>query len=378
MSLATFPAVDARGESLPLCYNRPRMVEIVGNIHMHTRYSDGAGWHQDILEAASAAELDYVVVTDHNLWVEGLEGYYDINGRPVLLLIGEEVHDMRREPQANHCLVIGAEREMAPNAADPQHLIDAVRAAGGYTFLAHPFEPDAPAINEPNYGWKNWEIDGFTGLEIWNYMSHLKQQFAHGMWRGVRAAYHPERYIEAPTEDVLRKWDELLSQGKRVAAIGGSDGHALTYSLGPLRRTLFPYEFMFRAVNTHLILEEPLSGNFALDKPRVLEAIGNGRSWVGYDMAHPTQGFKFTAQSLTKGSLGDQIKLDAGGTLQVLTPRPCNIRVVHNGQTVAQVDNDFSLAYLPTDPGAYRVECKILYEKKVRGWIYSNPIYLVE
>ena len=50
--------------------------EVVGNLHMHTPYSDGAWYHADIARAASQAGLDFIVVTDHNLWVQGPQGYH--------------------------------------------------------------------------------------------------------------------------------------------------------------------------------------------------------------------------------------------------------------------------------------------------------------
>ena len=49
------------------------MHEIVINLHMHTRYSDGTGTHKDIADAAIKAGLDAVIVTDHNVLVQGVE-----------------------------------------------------------------------------------------------------------------------------------------------------------------------------------------------------------------------------------------------------------------------------------------------------------------
>ena len=57
------------------------MHELVINLHMHTRYSDGHGSHGDIAAAAMQAGLDAVIVTDHNVWVDGPEDYYQ-NRRP--------------------------------------------------------------------------------------------------------------------------------------------------------------------------------------------------------------------------------------------------------------------------------------------------------
>jgi hypothetical protein len=348
---------------------------VVGNMHMHTPYSDGEKWHAEIAIDAIKAGLDFIIVTDHNIWVEGVEGYYEQEGGRVLLLVGEEVHDTRREPQANHFLVYGAEKEMYKHASNPQELINAVNEAGGLGFIAHPFDPAAPLIHEPDLAWHDWDIDGFTGLEIWNYMSNFKQHLTTKL-SAARAVFNPEKFISGPIPAALEKWDELLAQGKRVTAVGNSDAHGTLYPVGPWKRVIFPYEFLFRAVNTHLLLKEPLNGDLAHDKALILQAIGKGNSWIGYDMAHPTKGFRFTGQSLNKGIMGDEIKMDAGATLQVKAPANCYIRLVRHGKTVAEIENDAHLTHIPIETGAYRAECYITYEGKPRGWIFSNPIYL--
>lgn len=365
------------------------MHELVGNMHMHTPYSDGEAYHAAIAEAAMGAGLDFVIVTDHNIWVDDIEGYYEReDGSLFLLMVGEEVHNVRREPQASHFLVYGAEREMFPHAANPQELIEETLAAGGHGFLAHPHEYDVPFFNEPNYGWHDWDIDGFTGLEIWNYMSSFKNRLAEAImnlrWQNgltaritaVRFAFNPEKYITTPEPQTLALWDELLSQGKRITAVGNSDAHATPMTLGPINRIVFPYEFLFRAVNTHVLTPNALSGNLNADKRMILNAIGVGNSWVGYDMPHSTKGFRFTGQGVTKGIMGDEIKLGAGATLQIKAPVRTQIRLLRNGTEVAQVANETNLTHIPIEPGAYRVECTIPYLGRERGWIYSNPIYL--
>jgi hypothetical protein len=98
------------------------------------RTQTGKSGTAEIAEEAIAAGLDFIIVTDHNVWVNGVEGWYENENGRVLLLTGEEVHNVRRQPQASHLLVYGAEKELAPYAHDPQQLIDEATAAGGYTF----------------------------------------------------------------------------------------------------------------------------------------------------------------------------------------------------------------------------------------------------
>jgi predicted metal-dependent phosphoesterase TrpH len=365
------------------------LFEAVGNMHMHTPYSDGEKLHADIADDAIKAGVDFIIVTDHNVWVDGVEGYYENGNGRVLLLSGEEVHNPRRRPQASHFLAYGAERELACFAANPQDLIDQTIAAGGYGFLAHPHEePPESLLGIGDLGWHDWEIDNFTGLEIWNYMSSFANEVKRILRKlpiqspllaklvGLWLTAHPERYITAPEAKTLALWDELLAQGKRITAVGNSDAHGTHMSLGPFHRVIFPYEFLFRAVNTHLLLTKPLNGTLKHDKKLILEAIGNGRSWVGYDMARPTKGFRFSGQGINKGIVGDRIQLDAGATLQVLCPAKANIRLIRHGKVVAHIENETNLTHIPIDEGAYRAECRIRYEGRERGWIYSNPIYL--
>lgn len=364
------------------------MFEAIGNMHMHTPYSDGEKWHAEIAEDAIAAGLDFVIVTDHNVWVDGVEGYYENDNGRVLLLTSEEIHNTRRRPQASHFLAYGARRELSCYAADPQRLIDEVNASGGFGFLAHPHEKDLPLLKFDDLGWHDWEIDGYTGLEIWNYMSSFKNQLATAVEKVplrlkplailalLRVALHPEKYITGPEPETLAFWDELLAQGKQIYAIGNSDAHGTPVQLGPLKRTIYSYDYLFRAVNTHILMPKPFSGDLTQDRRMIYQAIGSGHAWVAYDLPHPTKGFRFTGQGINKGSMGDKVRLDAGATLQVKTPVPANIRLIRYGEVVAAIQNKTHLTYIPVDEGAYRVECTLPFEGKERGWIYSNPIYL--
>lgn len=364
------------------------MIELVGNMHMHTPYSDGEKYHRAIAEDAIAAGLDFIIVTDHNVWVDGLEGYVENAHGRVLLLVGEEVHDTRRDPQANHLLVYGAEQELAPLARDPQQLIDAARAAGGLTFLAHPHDRPMPLFGGiPDLGWHNWEVRHYTGLEIWNYMSSFTNELSRVVGEtaadnllnrlaALPLALRPERYITAPEPATLAKWDELLAEGRRVAAVGNSDVHGTPVRLGPVQREIFPYDWCFRAVNTHIRIPYPLTGDLATDKALIYDALGRGCGWVGYDMAHPTRGFQFWAEGRTGARMGDEVALGPDTLLRVHTPAPATIRLIRHGQKVKSVANARALTFKPDKPGAYRVECSRLFHGRRRGWIYSNPIYL--
>jgi hypothetical protein len=351
------------------------MHEIVINLHMHTRYSDGSGSHQDIAAAALKCGLDTVIVTDHNVLVQGFEGYYREGTRTVLLLVGQEIHDQGREPQKNHLLVFGAGQDLATLADDPQILINAVREAAGLSFIAHPHDPAAPAFHEIDISWEDWSVRNFTGLELWNALSEFKTVL-HTKLHGLFYAYFPALVARGPLPATLRQWDELLAAG-RVVAIGGSDSHATRYHLGPLSRVIFPYNFHFRTVNTHILIERPLTGDVKDDKRMIYEALAAGHCFIGYDLPMPTRGFRFTAQGREAvATMGDEILSRGGVTLQAHLPHQAEIRLIKNGRTIHAVKKQQALAFITTEPGVYRIEAYRNYLGRRRGWIFSNPIYV--
>lgn len=352
------------------------MHEYTINLHMHTTYSDGTGSHEDIARAAISAGIDVVIVTDHNIWVEGPEGYHREGGKQVLMLVGEEIHDTTRVPEKNHMLTMGAHKELAGNARDPQKLIDAINAEGALSFLAHPTDPAAPAVGEGDLSWVDWEIHGFTGIELWNGLSEFKSLLKTKL-HALYYAFSPERIGRGPLEDVLVKWDELTSRGNKIVAVGGSDAHALKASMGPIKRTLFPYEFHFRCVNTHILTPEPFNGELEHDRELVYSALRDGHAWVGNDLPANTRGFRFKAQGIDDTVImGDSIAAKHGVTFQVKFPLKVPARLVRNGKVVADWGPREYHTYLTSEPGVYRVEASIPFKGRDRGWIYSNPIYV--
>jgi hypothetical protein len=352
------------------------MPEIVINLHMHTQYSDGCENHEQIAGAAMRAGLDAVIVTDHNVLVNGPERIYQSGERKVVLLVGEEIHDQSRQPQKSHLMVFGIEREYAHLAHDIQLLVNTVRQAGGLVFIAHPNDPEGPAIHEEDISWVDWQIQGYTGIELWNGFSEFKGLLTTKL-NTLYYAFHPDRIASGPYLEVLKKWDDLLSAGKRVVAIGGSDAHALRISLGPFKKIIFPYEWHFRGINTHLLIASPLTGQIVEDRRLILEALGRGAAFIGYDLPASTRGFQFTANTHAGNiGIGDEASCKGGVTFQVHLPQPTECRLIHNGSLVKTWQNRDICTYNTTSPGAYRLEAYIDFQGKKRGWIFTNPIYI--
>lgn len=352
------------------------MHEITLNIHMHTHYSDGSGSHADIVQAALETGLDGVIVTDHNIFVNGKEGIYTQGNKKSILLVGEEIHNQDKLPQKNHLIVFGTDRELATYAHDLNRLLESIQQCGGLAFIAHPDDPEAEAVGETDITWEEWETNGITGIELWNGFSEFKENIKTKL-HAYYYAFRPSEIATGPSQKTLQRWDNLLKNGKKVIAIGGSDAHALIFKLGPIRRVIFPYKWHFQTINTHILLSDPLSGNFSDDRNAILKALAKGRVFIGYDLPSPTNGFRFSANGgLGNISMGDETNNKNGVTFQIRLPKPTECHLLRNGTVVKTWTNQEVCSYVTSDPGVYRVEVYIAYKGKRRGWIFSNPIYI--
>jgi hypothetical protein len=147
--------------------------------------------------------------------------------------------------------------------------------------------------------------------------------------------------------------------------------------MGPLRRVIFPYAHHFRAVNTHVLLDEPLSGDAAGDASLIYAALAAGRCFIAYDLPRRARGFQYLAQT-TEGHMpmGTQISVESGVSLRADLPHSCEIRLLKDGRPVQIVAEGQVLTYPARQPGTYRIEAYRRFRGRRRAWIFSNPVYL--
>ena len=140
---------------------------------------------------------------------------------------------------------------------------------------------------------------------------------------------------------------------------------------------LFPYEFHFRTINTHLIIPQPLKGDVAEDRRVIFDAFRQGHAFIGYDLPAPTRGFNFIAQGIDHTVwMGDELPVQGGVTLQIRLPRRTECRLLKDGAVIKVWRKSENCTYITTEPGVYRVEVYIHYLGKNRCWIFSNPVYI--
>jgi len=368
--------------------------EYAGIIHCHSVYSDGTGTFSEIIEAARQARLDFLLMTDHDT-LEPLDKEGEGWRGGLLLLIGAEVSPLLAGtevgslsagaevgslsagaevgPPGNHYLVAGV-RAVPPRNEAPQSWIDRVRAEGGIGFIAHPHDRGNTYIKLTALPWKAWDVQGFDGIEVWNY-STAWSRYATNFSKAALGVFFPRYCIPGPEPDTLAKWDELTRRTP-CAGIGGVDAHALRVKLAGIPFIIHPYRALFRAIVTHIILPEPLTGDFISDKARVLGALRQGSCYIAnWEFGRPSK-FAFQA-SHRRGvtGMGGRVQLEDAPRLEVSLPwaRGAEIRLLKDGRALKKARTR-TLRWNVSERGVYRIEVHRRRMFRWRPWIYSNPI----
>lgn len=346
------------------------MYEYVGNIHIHSTYSDGSGSINDIARAAEKARLDFIIITDHfTMLGRAKEGYHG----GVLVMVGMEVNRER-----NHYLALNIVEPVANDDGNPQAVIDRVQQQKGLGFIAHPVEKGSPVYeNGATYPWTDWNVRGFTGIEIWNRLSQWRDGITN-LWNAIYHTFiNPHSALIGPYPQALARWDELLNEGL-VVGIGGSDAHAAKVGLGPFKIALDDYRLAFRCINTHILGREPLIGDSRHDAAVVYDCLAAGRCFVAYDYFLSARGFRFWAQTNGGGMpMGTRVPVSSHPELVIEAPHPCCVRLIKDGKLYW---HGFGHCHSFNDvtPGVYRVEAFHRHRKRLHPWIFSNPIIVTK
>lgn len=340
-------------------------VDYAGACHVHSVYSDGSGEMSEIISEAHQAELDFLIMTDHNTLeplFDGWQGWHD----RVLVVVGVETSPYR----VGHCIGLDVHRQRNYRWMEPAECLDEINAQGGVAFIAHPMGKRKLLFSVHLEKWTDWDRDDFVGIELWSYMHDWIEDLTplNLAWYYLK----PHLRIKGPDRELIRIWDDLTRR-RKVVGISGLDAHArhIVARLWPV----FPYHFLFRTVRTH-VLCEPFEHDAESDVEKVIRAHREGRCYVAYDGLADARGFRFVARA------GDEERI-MGQTLHAKAEQPvrfeaetswdASIRLLRHGEVVAESDGK-TLDAEVAGHGAYRVEAHLGREP----WVFSNPIYVTE
>jgi hypothetical protein len=339
----------------PLC-------DVTCVVHVHSTHSDGTGTVPEIAAAAARNAVDVVLLTDHDTLAARRAGEEGWHG-DVLVLVGEEVTPKNRD----HYLAFGLDREVSRRQAAAGIVAD-VADRGGFGFAAHPFSRGSERFSRIHeMPWTDFDCERLAGLEVWSFVTDTAERLS-SIPDIVRFIATPERVLDHPPERNVAEWDRLC-QLRRVVGIAGLDAHQIGYRIrGRVPVRLMSYTRSFRFLRTHVLCEEPLSGELERDRALVLGALREGRCYMSVDSLAKPRGFSFTAS----GGVPMGAEAQFGGqTLLATTPRPAALRLLRNGDELASAEGS-ELQHEAAEPGVYRVEARL----RDRTWVLSNPIYL--
>jgi hypothetical protein len=99
---------------------------------------------------------------------------------------------------------------------------------------------------------------------------------------------------------------------------------------------------------------------------------------VAYDLPKRTNGFRFWAEG-TGGrvEMGGEIPLSAAPILRAEFPFPARWIIIRAGTGPVAGGSGSQITFSPSRPGAYRLEARRPFRGRMRGWIFSNPVYVL-
>ena len=355
--------------------------EIKGVAHVHSFLGGhSAGTFQEIVDAALANELKFVLMTEHpatnfdtaSMTLKGDHaGVIFINGNEVRTASGDRLLLFPGDQSANQAKQVGTQELLSSRQS-------------GLAFVAYPRE------------FRSWGTAGISGVEVYNVFTNAEKinplrMFFDGLW-SYRS--YPDllfaTFYERPS-DPLKQWDEEIARtGKRQVAIAGNDSHAnvgisLNDSSGNslVGLKLDPYARSFRLVRLHVLVPGFLPGQLVvwpLDEATLLSALSAGHCFIGFDLFGDTTGFRFTATSGDRTVvMGDEVSLVNEARLRINAPLPGRIVVFKDGREVQSQNGVAATEFVAKEKGAYRVEVYLSQLPKPASdqpWIISNPIYV--
>jgi hypothetical protein len=351
----------------------PNFDDYKGVIHVHTAIGGhSTGSFDELIDGAAKNNLDFVVMTEHTAALYDtsaltLQG----NIKDVLFIGGQEV-----ETATDRFLLVPGSAEAGKmNRVATPDFINTVRAQNKLAFITYPEKH------------KTWDA-GFDGIEVFSLHTNAKKMNpAFVLFDAIWSYYsYPElvlaKYFYRPDAN-LQQFDEV-TKTKKSTLFAGTDAHSNIgfHLLGDdagnkiINLKIDRYATIFRTVGNHVLLEK--------DKPltteNLLQALKNGRVFVGFDVLSDTRGFTLMAENGAETkTMGDEIALTENTNLKIAAPQTARFVIFKNGEKIHEEASAAQINFPIKEKGTYRTEVYLdalgsPFDKM--PWIISNPIYV--
>ncbi|HEY5951101.1 MAG TPA: hypothetical protein VIV40_36670 [Kofleriaceae bacterium] len=416
------------------------LVPARGIVHLHSPYSHDAcdGMPRDasgipnepcldhLRAALCADQIDYAALTDHDASMadEEFSALFNMRGTdtPVMNGSGEQIASRIHCDDGHEVLVsVGGENDLMPIMLD-HHVpgtvqerhdiyngtsataIQAMRDAGALIWVAHTEQHPTDELRTvaPN------------GIELYNLHANIDPKIRADFlgldgYAAISSAVEfadtneggPEPDLAllsflSPNLPGITRWNELLAEGRHVAATAGSDAHenALPVTLADGERG-DSYRRVMRWFSNIVLVTDPK------DPAQIEAALAKGRLFSVFEIMGTPAGFDVVATG--GGELGDTVAFNANHllvsvpTVRNLDPslpapeiRATVIRLYAGTVTEVASGSGPNLDVALPGPGAYRVEVTIVphhlgpylrdlgtaFADQELPWIYTSAIYV--
>ena len=344
-----------------------------GIIHVHTTIGGhSTGSFDELIDGAAKNNLDFVVMTEHTTDLYDTSAL-TLKGKisNVLFVNGQEV-----ETATDRFLLMDGSPDAGKmNRVAATDFLNAIHSQNKLAFITYP---------EKHRDWTS----NFDGVEVFSLHTNAKKMNPVFVAFDALWSYYsyPElvlaKYFQRPNEN-LQKFDEV-TRNRRSTLIAGTDAHSNIgfHLLGDdagnkiINLKIDRYETIFRAMRNHVSLET----DKPLTQENLLQALKNGRVFVGLDILSDTNGFSFTVENGAESkTMGDEIDFADDLNLKVSAPNIARFVIFKNGEKFHEETGAAQITLPIKEKGTYRAEVYLdslgeTFDKM--PWIISNPIYV--
>jgi hypothetical protein len=348
--------------------------DYAGVIHVHTAIGGhSTGTFDELIDGAAKNNLDFVVMTEHTAALYDtsaltLQG----NIKGVLFVNGQEVETATDR----FLLVPGSADAGKMNRVATPDFLQTIHAQNKLAFITYPEKH------------KIWDAN-FDGIEVFSLHTNAKRMSpVFVLFDAIWSYYsYPElvlaKYFYRPDAN-LKQFDEI-TKTRKSTLFAGTDAHSNIgfHLLGDdagnkiINLKIDRYETIFRAMRNHVLIEK----DQPLTTENLLQALKNGRVFIGLDVLSDTKGFSFAAENGADAkTMGDEIALTENTNLKINAPQTARFVIFKNGEKIHEETGAAQVNFRVKEKGTYRTEVYLdaLGEPFDRmPWIISNPIYVL-
>ncbi|MER2566680.1 MAG: hypothetical protein ABTQ32_38510 [Myxococcaceae bacterium] len=316
---------------------------------------------------------------------------------PVLIMAGTETATMP----------VGLERHLDNRAlysSMEDSAINAAKDAGAVALVAHTedWTPEQ-LISMPLDGFEMYNLHRNSLQNIGIAAELVFGKVELGDFDGLP---HPDAFFTAFTLDdptYFSTWGTVFARGTKRVTTMGTDCHRNSFpqKLQDGER-IDSYRRMMIMFGNHLLVRPNADGSF--DDRSLKEALRARRLYGTFDFLGSPEGFDFFASegTVTK-EMGDTTRIAAGTVLEVKTPRVRDLdpaapaptittklfRAKEGGWDEVASTTEPTLRFVPSQPGAYRAEVRIVpthlrpfigkrndFIRADRPWVMANAIWV--